>query len=685
MRRSADLPGFLGDEHLRILLLAVLVGLLAGLLAVSLHMGIAWLWNHVHAPGETGVLRGLIRFCAPVVGLSVSGWLLAKAGETSEATPQVMELVAEGGARIPGRLGAVKTLAAWVTLGCGGSAGQEGPAVVLGATLGSVVGRRLGLGRASLQLLVGCGSAAAIAAAFNAPIAAVLFTMEVVLGSAAMRTFTPLVVSSVTATIVGRALVGNHPAFMAPALALTSVREIPTYVVLGLLAGVASRLFIVIIHSAEERMERLGPPGPARWVAAGVVLGVAALLLPEAIGNGYETIDAAFHDRHSIWILVGIVLLKPVLTAVTLSGGGMGGTFAPSLVNGAALGALIGSISQALFPSWTGPVGTYALVGMAAMLAGTTHAPIMAILLVFELTGDYGIILPVMLASVLSALVSSRHGAESIFTTGLVRRGTRLRRGQQAELLRSRTAGQLMRPPPMSLHTDSTFGAVVRRLLEGHHDYVYLADHQGVLAGVISLSDVRTLLRDPQMSQKPASEIMMPRLRTAREDTSLSEVASQLDRLDLERLPVIDEGGHLIGVVLRRDVLAVMNRGLLMESSLGIEFVSAGEEGGAAQRDYVEIPPDHRVEVVPVPAPWVGHSLAELGLRSRYGVNVVAVRRQGPRGVVERIVPDPGLPLTKGEILVVTGADVDLRRLGREVHPGPRPQVEADPAEPEAE
>ncbi len=676
MHRSKELPGFLGDERLRMLLLAVLVGLLAGLLSVSFHMAIGWLWRLAQAPGDTGVGRALLRFAAPVAGLSLSGWLLAKAGETSEATPQVMELVAEGGARIPGRVGAVKTLAAWVTLGCGGSAGREGPSVMLGATVGSVVGKRLGLGRASMQLLVGCGAAAAIAASFNAPIAAVLFTMEVVLGAAAMRAFTPLVVSSVTATIVGRALVGNHPAFIVPAYSLGSVREIPTYVVLGLVAGLGSRLFVSVIHSADAQVDRLGLPTATRWALAGAIVGLGALVLPEAIGNGYATIGAAFHDQHTAWVLVGIVVLKPLLTGLTLAGGGMGGTFAPSLVQGAALGALVGSVSTALFPAWTGPVGAYSLVGMAALLAGTTHAPIMAILFVFELTGDYGIILPVMLASVLSTLVSSGGGAESIFTTGLVRRGTRLRRGHQAQMLGSRTAGDLMRPPPLSLHTSSRFDDVVRRLLEGDQDYVYLSDDQGVLSGVISLSDVRTLLRDPAVGDRPAGELMSAHLRTATAATSLTVVASQLDRLDLERLPVVDGDGHLVGVVLRRDVLAMMNRGLLVESSLGIEFVSGAEDGGGAHRDFIEVPPDHRVEVVPVPAPWVGHSLADLGLRSRYGVNVVAVRRQGARGVVERIVPDPGLALTKGELLVVTGADADLRRLAGEVHPGPREQAD---------
>lgn len=308
-----------------------------------------------------------------------------------------------------------------LTIGSGGSAGQEGPMVVLGASAGSLLGTRFRPGPKRLRTMAGCGIGGAIAAAFNAPLAGVFFVAEVILQEWSLDSFVPIVLASVAATVVSRAAGYNVPTFQTQSYSIAHVWEIALYAVLGLLVGVVGVIYQKAFFQVERFFEWIPLPAWLPPAIGGAAVGIIGIFYPRVFGNGYESVTAALDGRLALSLLLALVVAKTAATAITLGSHGWGGDLAPSLFVGAMLGGAIGLLGHRLFAS-TGE-GSYALVGMAAFLAAVIHAPITSILLAFELTGDYRVILPVMTAVVLATLVARSRGAESIYREKLRRRG----------------------------------------------------------------------------------------------------------------------------------------------------------------------------------------------------------------------------------------------------------------------
>ncbi|MBW0105561.1 chloride channel protein [Pseudonocardia sp. KRD291] len=445
---------------------------------------------------------------APVVGGLVYGPLVHRFAPEARGhgVPEVMVAVARRGGRIPAKVAGVKALASALCIGTGGSVGREGPIVQIGSALGSSIGQWLRVPSSRLVLMVACGAAGGISATFNAPIAGVVFGLEIILRAFGAEAFGVLVISSVTANVIARTIVGDDTILRLPHYALGSTAELPLYALLGLLAGLLGWTFARVLYRVEDVCDAVwrGPEW-LRPAVGGVLLGALLLALPQMYGVGYPVLQNGIAGQYALGFLVLLMLGKMVATSLTIGIGGSGGVFAPSLFVGGMAGTVFGIGADALFPSLHLSPGAFGLVGMAAVFAGAAHAPITAVLIVFELTGDYAIILPLMAAVVLATGVSHLVSRDTIYTLKLLRRGIDIDADTSTdEELRQVTVGELMRPA------------------------------------------------DPAADAGPEA----PDLPSLRPDTPVHDVLDELSRHRGGALPVLDgPGGPLLGRLAEHDVL----------------------------------------------------------------------------------------------------------------------------------
>ncbi len=657
LRRIRSLFG--GDDAYA-LLLAAIVGTATGLGALGFRRLVQEV-THLSF-GNASVLAGAaalpwpVRLMLPVAGM-VAAWALTRwlAREAiGHGVPEVMEAVSLRAGRIRPRVVLVKAAASAMTIGTGGSVGREGPIVQIGSGIGSTLAQALGLDTRRTKLFVACGAAAGIAATFNAPIAGVIFSVEIILGSASIKTFSPIVVSAVMATAVSRWFLGSDAAFAVPTYSLESPGELLDYVALGFVAGVMGVGFVRGLYGIEDFFKRLPGPAIVAPIVGGLLVGAIGLAMPAVYGLGYDAIERELHGQMVFGVLLGMLVAKMLATSITLAGGGSGGVFAPSLFIGATLGGIAGiAANQAnLWP--TASPGAYALVGMAAVVAATTHAPLTAVIIIFELTGSYEIILPLMLASIIASVVSVLLQRDSIYTLKLARRGTHIGASTEATAIRGTPVLDIMAVVESTMHPSLPFDRVVARVVEHHAVYHYVVDDDGRLVGTISLVDVKNLLGVAELRHVAnAHDIMSPVDLTVGTGDTISECLEQFSETEnLTELPVVDSDGVLRGVIRRRDILGLYNRKLLQTQDLGMMFVT--KDSGAERRDYMELPSGYGVEGVLVPTAFVGKTLAELDLRKEHELLVVGIRRRDNGGVV-CAAPDPHAPLEEGTVLVVEG------------------------------
>jgi CIC family chloride channel protein len=385
--------------------------------------------------------RGLAahwRVLIPALGGLVVGPLIYFFAREAKGhgVPEVMEAVALRGGVMRRRVAALKTLVSAISIGSGGSVGREGPIVQIGSAAASWIGQLLRVPPRQLRTMVGCGAAAGIAATFNAPIAGALFAVEIVIGDFAVSQFSPIVISSVVATVVSRLFLGNHPAFRVPEYDLVSPFELGAYMLVGVVAGLVALAFIRAMAASEDIFERMPIPAYLKAGLGGLCVGLIGMSLPEVFGVGYDTISQALRGQIPVLLLGVLLVAKLAATAITLGSGGSGGIFAPSLFLGAATGGFLGAFIHQLFPDATATSGAYALVAMGAVVAAATHAPITAIIMIFEMTQTIEIIPPLMAACVISTLVTTFLSRDSIYTQKLRSRGVDLTQDQDPNILK---------------------------------------------------------------------------------------------------------------------------------------------------------------------------------------------------------------------------------------------------------
>ncbi|HEV2843419.1 MAG TPA: chloride channel protein [Thermoanaerobaculia bacterium] len=630
-------------------------------------------WRVVAALAGGGALVGLILWLS---------WLLRgrkreEAGGEGMAT--LIEAVALSGGRIAPRPVIVNALAAIVTVGAGGSLGREGPMTRLGAMISSWMGQRLELPAHLLKILVGCGAAAGLAATYNIPIGGTLFAMEVILGNFALEIFGPIVAASVIATLISRSLTGNEPLYAAPDFALLSGWEMLLYVGLGIVGALASVVFMTGISLGGQTFKRLRfIPRPFHPLLGMALLGLLGAYVPHALGRGHGTINLALagelklpprlnlDPEFTILLLLGIAAVKLVATALTRGSGGAGGLFTPSLAFGALVGGAYGYWAHSQFPEIASPYGAYAAVGMAAVMAGTSHAPISAILILFEFTGNYDLILPVMLASILSSTIARRLRPLSIYTEGLQKRGVELPWRMEEAVLAGLKAESLARPAPHILRPGNRYGDVVEKFLSTRRQRLFVVGTDGRLMGAISLHDIKHAMENPEMlTAVVALDLMAPVEQTVHKDERLHRATELFAHSDFERLPVVDSDGKFLGVLSKRDLLAVYAQEVLGRPALLATYVSS--QDSQVNRQYVEIPPDFALRLVPVPPGLVGQTLAEARLPQTLGARVLEIRRQGRQGE-EMVLPGADTTLLAGDLLLLLGPAAKVEALAEGRH-----------------
>jgi CIC family chloride channel protein len=381
----------------------------------------------------------------------------------------VIEAVALRSGRIGVRAGLGAALVSAASIGVGGSVGREGPVVHLGAALSSWLGHAFGFGRSLIVTLLGCGVAAAIAASFNAPIAGVFFALEVVIGHYALTAFAPIVLASVTGTIISRAQYGDFPAFVVPSHSITSFFEFPAFALLGVISAAVAVILIRSIAAAQAASDRTTVP---RWLhpaLGGLVVGLIALAFPHVLGVGYGATDAALNDLLPLWLLIELVVAKTVAVTVSIGSGFGGGVFSPSLFLGAMVGGAFGIVATSAFPELSSGGSAYTLVGMGAVAGAVLGAPISTILIVFELTGDYEITIAVMVAVVLASVITERASGGSFFAWQLDRRGLDLAGGRERSLLAAIHVGDVMRGEYTAVADSMPMGALREKLQTAPH------------------------------------------------------------------------------------------------------------------------------------------------------------------------------------------------------------------------
>ena len=439
------------NEHAIMAILAAIVGLAGGFGAIGFRYLIGFFQTVSY--GSAGNLLELalstpwyFRVCIPALGGLVVGpvvYFLAREAK-GHGVPEVMEAVTLRSGIIRKRVVFIKCIVSAVCIGTGGSVGREGPIVQIGSAIGSSIGQVLRISADRIRTLVGCGAAAGIAATFNAPIAGSMFALEIILGDFGLATFSPIVISSVAATVVSRHFLGDFPAFIVPAYELISAWELPLYVILGLFCALVAVAFTTALYGAEDIFDKLRMPEYLKAVLGGLILGIMGLLFPHILGVGYPAIDLSLMQKLSLWVLFLLVVFKILSTSVTIGSGGSGGIFAPSLFLGAMAGGFFGTAVHHIFPEVTASPGAYSIVGMGAVVSGTTHGPLSAILILFEMTGDYKIILPLMIACIVGCLASGQILKDSIYTLKLARRGVNIRAGKEVSVLRSISVKDVM-------------------------------------------------------------------------------------------------------------------------------------------------------------------------------------------------------------------------------------------------
>lgn len=490
--------------------LALLVGGGAGAGAVGfryLILGFTYLFTgyrdysaHGHAP--YGYFHGVgfwFVVGAPVVGGLIYGPLIHLFAREARGhgVPEVMLAVAERGGRIRPQVAVVKSLASALCIGSGGSVGREGPIVQIGSALGSTLGQWTRVPESRLRILVACGAAGGISATFNAPIAGVFFGLELILRDFEAESFGVVVLASFVSDIIGRAAFGNSPFLHLPAFQLRSPVEYPLYAGLGLLAALVGVAFIRVLYGSEDLADRLWRgPDWLRPAVGGLLLGLVLLAVPQLYGVGYPPLQNAIRGQYFVGFLLLLLLGKIVATSLTIAIGGSGGVFAPSLFMGAMLGSAYGVGVHHLLPHLTAAPGTYGLVGMGAVFAAAARAPITAVIIIFELTGDYRIILPLMFAIALAASISNVLSGDTIYTLKLRRRGIDMMRGRGANLMQLLSVEDAMQAVPMSLPAETSLNEAIARLAEGSTDGVPVVDSDGDYCGTISSQQIEQAMRE---------------------------------------------------------------------------------------------------------------------------------------------------------------------------------------------
>ncbi|HEX2853575.1 MAG TPA: ClcB-like voltage-gated chloride channel protein [Opitutaceae bacterium] len=540
--------------------LAGFLGALSSLVFTALAEGV----HSVLSGSDLGVVESMRRLpwwgclLVPALGGACAGLilLLGRRLTRKQSSTDYMEAIAIGNGRIELRASLIKSAAALFSIGSGGSIGREGPMVQLAAVIASWLGRLQGFTPPQLRLLVACGAAAGIASAYNAPIAGSFFVAEIILGTIAMESLGPLVVSAVVATLTVRVLTAAHVLYRVPEFKLGSPLEMGPYVVLGLVAGTLAPWFLRSLRQSEGFFIALKLPLVARLAFGGLLVGGIAVNVPQVAGNGYSVVVEILNGELPWRLLIGIFACKWLATMSSFGSGAPGGIFTPALFMGASAGYLFGTGIHAVWPAAAQDPRAFALVGMGAFLSAASRAPVMAVIMLFEMTLSYDIILPLMLCNVIAYYTAKGFEDRSLYSDVLKRKAEEQPAANAFALSR---VSDLMKPKPPVMPANARFADIANSFLKERINNIYVTDDAARFLGVVALHDIKPYLHEPDIAELViARDIMREDFPHVGPDQPLTEALGRFIGITAERLPVVAENGELLGSLSKSDLLLAL-------------------------------------------------------------------------------------------------------------------------------
>jgi len=562
-------------EHTTIIIMSVIVGLLSGFANVIFRATMHFVHEFIFV-GGSALLRisegGYYKFLTPL--LPVCGALLLiplsfifKEGFYGYGFPSFLERVNIQGGKIKVKTIFSKILGPALLIGSGGSAGVEGPIAQIGGAIGSLVGHVFKVSGNRIKLLIAAGAAGGVAATFNAPIAGVMFATEIVLlGNYELTSFSAIVISSGIATVVSRMYYGGSPVFTVPAYEVNPY-EIPLYILFGVFIGVVAVVYIKTFYKVKDAFEKHKMHPKLKPVVGAFLVGSIGIFFPQIMGDGYDFIQHALEGKIIFAIMFAVIFLKIIATSLSIGSGGPGGVFAPALFIGAMAGGAFGWAVHSLFPAYTSNPAAYATVGIGSFLAAATHAPLTGIFLLFEMTGNYKIIIPIMFASIVGTLTAKRLYHDSIDTVELTRKGINLHDGREASVLSSISVRSVMRTTFITIHEDTDIHDLLDKVVEGDSFYFPVVDSDGLLTGIISLQDIRSVLFEEDLKGILKVKYMVSHhVIVLTPNDNLNTAIEKFSIKDLGEIPVVDiyDSRKVVGMLKRGDVITAYNKELLL-------------------------------------------------------------------------------------------------------------------------
>ncbi|MCK5877250.1 MAG: chloride channel protein [Candidatus Marithrix sp.] len=509
----------------------------------------------------------------PAIGALIFAPIIINSAREAQGhgVSEVLEAVAIQGGVIRPRVAAIKSITSSLCIGTGGSVGLEGPIAQIGSSIGSTVGQIFGLNAERLRLLLACGAGAGISATFHAPITGTIFALEIILGHLEARYFSAVVISAVVADTIAQLY--REPLSFVVRYTMESPIELLLYALLGVFIAFFAIAFTKVLSGMEELWSRAPLSDYVKPVLGGLILGVVGYFtfqvdgMPRVFGMGYESINDALNNTFTLKVIFLLFLLKIFTTSLTLGSGGTGGTFTPTLFMGAMSGGTFGHIVNIMFPTITAPPGAYALAGMSAFFAAAAHAPMTSILVAFELTGNYQLILPIMLTTVIATLVAQHISPNSMYTNKLVRRGIKPRRtvpGQRVDLMSSLTVDEVMSTKIDTVPATMSLEELIEKFAETHRHGFPVLDEADELAGIVSIKDLDSAITRDKIAGQIVADIATTDVLVTYPFEPMGVALQRLGMREISRLPVVEEMGSrkLVGIVLRTDIVVAYNKAL---------------------------------------------------------------------------------------------------------------------------
>lgn len=645
------------QEHIRLTLLAVLVGVVAGLASILFKLMIHFFqdlfWKADSIIEGVSTQPWFWTILIPTLGgLIIAPIIYFGAREAKgHGVPEIMESLIFRGGRIRNQVAAVKAVASSICIASGGSTGREGPIVQVSASLASTIGKVFKVKERGLKTLVAAGAGAGIGATFNAPIAGALFAVEVILGEFGVFSFSPIIIASVISTMTNRFITGeDFSAFTVPAYTLKSIWELGPYLLLGLICGAVAILFIEVLYFFEDKFEKLKVHPLLKPAMGGLLVGIIGLKFPQIFGVSYEAMDAGLTAQLGLWLALVLVFVKLLSTSLTLGSGGSGGIFAPSLFLGAMTGNVVGQLFHNAFPNSMSSPGAFSLVGMGAVVAAATHAPITAIIIIFELTNDYKIILPLMLSCIIASLMTVGIHKESIYTMKLKRRGILFSEGREVNILRSLRVKDFVSQDYQVFQNSEHVGRIIDLAIGSKYHSFQIVDAENNYVGCFSLNQMKKLVLEKELldSLLIAEDLAVPGIHIDYED-NLEQAMKIFGREDVAEITVL-KGKKFAGVIKQKDVIESYNHEIIKREAA--EGIVQKLKFSPSAKSF-DIGTGYKIMEVEAPSAFWDKSLKDLNLKAQHRIDILLIKRKYPPQTIP--IPSADEVIKKGDLLILAG------------------------------